>query len=464
MRILVLQATAREQLACSRERLDDGLVGVALLALVGDDAPAGEPGRMVSERAVLVDRVGDRGIDAAGRKLARARGPHVEVLAAVAGRGMHEAGAGIVRHVVAGEQRDDEFVSTRVTFQRMRGRERREIIGRHRAQLLEPAHARLAEHFFGELVGNDQPVTDLGPVVGRSVGDPVETIGDPGRIADRAVARDGPGRRGPDDDRAAAIGLFQRGEAVAEREGDRKLHPHLVRDIVLVLDLGLGERGLLHHRPHHRLGAAIERAVGGEFHQLARDLRLRGEAHRGVGVVPVALDAEPLELAALHVQPVFREGAAFGAELVDRNHVLVLALGAVVLLDLPLDRQAMAVPAGHVVGVVAEHLLRARHHVLEDLVERGADMDVAVGVGRAIMQDELGPAVRGVAQALIQVEPLPARKELRLLLGQAGAHREVGLRQKQRRAVVAGIGHRGIASIEAWMGFGVAISRWLRRH
>jgi hypothetical protein len=41
------------------------------------------------------------------------------------------------------------------------------------------------------------------------------------------------------------------------------------------------------------------------------------------------------------------------------DRVLVLALGAVLLLDLPFDRQAVAVPAGHVVGVLAQHLLAA---------------------------------------------------------------------------------------------------------
>src|SRR5262249_10203039 len=84
---------------------------------------------------------------------------------------------------------------------------------------------------------------------------------------------------------------------------------------------------------------------------------------------------------------------------------------------------------------------RARHHVLEDLVERGADVDVAVGVGRPVMQDELRFAFRGVAQPPIHVEPGPARENLRLLLRQAGAHREIGLGQEQSRAVVAGFGH-----------------------
>ena len=111
-------------------------------------------------------------------------------------------------------------------------------------------------------------------------------------------------------------------------------------------------------------------------------------------MIPVALDAEPLELLALHVEPVLGVGAAFLAERDHRVGIgqvrLLLVLGAVVLLlDLPFDRQAVAVPARHVVGIVAEHLLAARHHVLEDLVERVADVDVAVGVGRAVVQHEL---------------------------------------------------------------------------
>jgi len=99
---------------------------------------------------------------------------------------------------------------------------------------------------------------------------------------------------------------------------------------------------------------------------------------------------------------VLREVAALLAELDHRYRVLVLALGAVFLLDLPLDRQAVAVPARHVIGIVAEHLLAARHDVLENFIERVADMDVAVGVRRAVMQDEFLAALGGFAQAIVQ--------------------------------------------------------------
>ncbi len=56
--------------------------------------------------------------------------------------------------------------------------------------------------------------------------------------------------------------------------------------------------------------------------------------------------------------------------------------------DLVLDRQAVAVPARHVGRVEAGQRLRADDDVLEDLVDRVADVDVAVGVGRAVVQDE----------------------------------------------------------------------------
>jgi hypothetical protein len=90
----------------------------------------------------------------------------------------------------------------------------------------------------------------------------------------------------------------------------------------------------------------------------------------------------------------------------------------------------VAVPARHVVRIEAEHLLAARHHILEDLVERMADMDVAVGVGRAVVEDEFRQARRGRAHPLVEAELMPARQQLRLLLRQPGAHGEVGLGQE----------------------------------
>jgi hypothetical protein len=53
-----------------------------------------------------------------------------------------------------------------------------------------------------------------------------------------------------------------------------------------------------------------------------------------------------------------------------------------------------------------------------------ADVDIAVGVRRTVMQREARPSRRRLAQAAIEVEALPAGKQFRLLLRQAGTHRE----------------------------------------
>jgi hypothetical protein len=106
MRVLVLQPSASEQHAGLDQRLDHGLVGVALFALVVDDAFSGEARRLIGEGAVFIDRVGDGGVDAARFQLARIFHPDIEVFAAVARRGMDKTGAGVVGDVIAFEERD----------------------------------------------------------------------------------------------------------------------------------------------------------------------------------------------------------------------------------------------------------------------------------------------------------------------------------------------------------------------
>ena len=142
-----------------------------------------------------------------------------------------------------------------------------------------------------------------------------------------------------------------------------------------------------------------------------------------------------------------RIGAAFLPECDHRGGIgeigLWLALRAViVLLDLPFDRQAVTIPARNVIGILAQHLLAAGHDVLEDLVERVPDVDVAVGVGRPVVQHEFGPPGRGRAQLAVEVNRLPARQNLRLLLGQAAAHREIGHRQIKGGSVIRAFGGR----------------------
>ena len=61
-----------------------------------------------------------------------------------------------------------------------------------------------------------------------------------------------------------------------------------------------------------------------------------------------------------------------------------------------------------------------------------AHVDVAIGVGRAVVEDEALACRRGLAQLLVELLLGPAREDRRLLGGEAGLHREIGLRQEDR--------------------------------
>ena len=347
----------------------------------------------------------------------------------MAGRGVDKARAGVVGDVIAIEQRHIEAVARIKARERMGAGE--DVGGVHIAHALEALGLGGFHHIGGELVGEHIERAGLRPVAFRRRGDAIEAIGDLVRIGDRAVARQGPGSRGPDDDAGAHEGVAFAQFRDGESDPDRVAH------MVLVFHFRFRQRGLLHHRPHHGFGAAIEQAVFGEFHDLAGDLRLRVKAHGGVGMGPVAGDAQALEFLALGVEPALRIGAALPAEGDHGGAVgelgLGLALGAVIVfLDLPLDGQAVAVPARHIVRVLAQHGLRAADHVLEDLVQGVADVDVAIGVGGAVVQHEFRPTASGLAHELVEVHRLPAGENLRLLLRQARAHGELGLRQVER--------------------------------
>ena len=53
-----------------------------------------------------------------------------------------------------------------------------------------------------------------------------------------------------------------------------------------------------------------------------------------------------------------------------------------------------------------------------------ADVNVAIGVGRAIVQDKARAACAGLADLLVEFLLLPGRDPLRLALGEVATHRE----------------------------------------
>ena len=221
---------------------------------------------------------------------------------------------------------------------------------------------------------DDQPFADDRAGVLRHAIDVDQCVVEVGARGDRAVAGHGPRRGRPDHQRCTAPAA----PAGARTTGSA---PRSCARVVVVLHLRLGQRGLFHRRPQHRAQAAIQRAVQQELADLVRRSRLRTDGpswrsvrarrprRRGGGTRPSAR-AIQCSAQARHSARNCSTGTAS----------LSLLSCAVAFLDLPLDRQAVAVPAGDVVGVVAGHLAGAVDDVLVDLVQRGADVDVAVRV------------------------------------------------------------------------------------
>jgi hypothetical protein len=160
-------------------------------------------------------------------------------------------------------------------------------------------------------------------------------------------------------------------------------------------------------------------------------------------MVPVTQHAQALELAHLQADLLGREGTAF------RLHLVAWQVAPELLLDGVFDRQAVAVPARDVGGIHALELARLDDHVLEDLVDGVAHVDLAVRVWRTIVQHEFGMAAAGGAQLLIQALVFPRLDPLRFALGQVAAHRERRFGQVERGSVIGlGVfGHEKLSDV-----------------
>ena len=289
--------------------------------------------------------------------------------------------------------------------------------------------------FFDEVGGDEEFFADFGKASFRKVFDLDQRVREIA-VGDGAVARDRPWRGCPDDDGGVFKTHMARGRGPLDSRfrgndgfflGDNgEFYPEGGGFVVLVFDFGFGEGCLFDDRPHDGLDAFIEEAVEEEFVDFAQDAGFGFAGHGGVGVGPVARDSEALKFFRLDVFPLLGKGAAFGAELEDGDFVFVEALFAIFLLDLPFDGEAVAIPARDVGRIEAEHLAAADDDVFQDFVQRVADVDVTVGVGGAVVEDEFFAYPALFAQFSEEVHLLPAGQKFGLLDRQIAAHGEIG--------------------------------------
>ena len=410
VRIAVRDLLLEDQSAALAQELDD--VRVGLISVHTAEGTAGAKLLAGVELAVVIDRhadVGDALLEAGE-----------VVVDAVTGRVVDDTGTVIDTDVIGQQRHALNAVKDRLlVVDVMEGLGRNHVgfaVDHDRgvlpAKLLTALRSQVLEHNLGTtLVLN---------------GD----VGGAGLEGNGLVGRDGPRRGRPDDKVDRAIEALEAGGLSGHLKADENGGARLVR----VLDLGLGQRGVAVLAPVNRLVATIDHAL---IEHGLKDLDVGSVMlviERQVGVVPVAEHAQTTEAGLLQLDVLDGE---LIAELTDLSRGgLVELLGAELLLDLVLNRLAMAVPTGDIGNLVALHHPVAVDHVLGDLVHGVADVDRTVGVRRAIVQHELLVTLVLLQNLLVDLVVLPVLESLRLGLGKTGTHGKTGLGQIHRLLVL----------------------------
>ena len=247
------------------------------------------------------------------------------------------------------------------------------------------------------------------------------------------VTGQGP-RRGRPDDHIGAGGIGGRENVLQLFVVQGEAHVDGRRLVIGVFHFRLGQRCLAGTAPVDGLLAADDVALFHKVGQLGGGGGLVFGIHRLIGMLPVTEGTEALEFLALDVDELVRVLAAAAAYRVGRQ---ILFLVPQLVLYLELDGQAVAVPAGHVDGTLALHVAGLDDDVLQNLVQGMAKVQMAVGVGRAVVQAEGTPASRGVQHGGVRIVFFPPAQHFRLALGEIGFHGKGGRREIQGFLIVA---------------------------
>ena len=343
----------------------------------------------------------------------------LEVLLAVAGRGMNATRSLLQGHVIS---EDDDGIAL--------------VKGVAAAKALPSAARQASHHLVGceSKLFHDRLDEVLGHHETAAVGHLDRCVGI-GRVEGHGeVRRDGPRGRGPDQDRGLVPReIPQRGGGLRdEREPDVDRR----RGVVMVFHLGLRQGGPAPGAPVDGLSASIDAALvhqGGEFPD---DLCNVPGIHGEIGILPDAENAQPLESPLLKLDELTGVGPAL---LPNGRYGKVLLPFPEHLVDLVFDRQPVAVPARHVGAVPASHEPLFDDDILEDLVQCRPRVNASVRIGRAVVEDELVPSPCLFPDPFVKAGRFPPFQEFRLPLAEPGLHRELRLREVQRGFVPFGV-------------------------
>jgi len=225
-----------------------------------------------------------------------------------------------------------------------------------------------------------RPLADRDVVQGRMDGGP-------------GIPRQCPGGGGPDQQ----AGLFRKAQVLGSPQGEAHKDRGVLDVLIAQAHLGRGERSPAAGAEGNNLVVQIEQVLLPQTLQGPPDALDVVIGHRHVGVVQVHPEGDPLG----HASP----GAFVGHHrlpalpvegldpiLLDR----LLAREAQALLHLDLHRQSVAIPTSLAANPEALHRLVAGEQVLVGPGLDVVDSRVAVGRGRAFVEDELGGSLAGL--------------------------------------------------------------------
>ena len=246
---------------------------------------------------------------------------------------------------------------------------------------------------------------------------------------DCAVSRQRPRRGGPDNQRNWAVNI-----AYTKFRFQRILIDRLESDVdgrrsfVVILNFRFCQCRTAVNAPVHRLRAFVQVTVADDFAQRADDVGFSFEVHGQVRVRPVAQHAQTDKVFALTVNLGRSVFAALGAELSGGEFLPRLT---VFLLYFQFDWQTMTVPARHIRRVISRKPFGLNDNVFQNLVNRVTNMNAAIRIRRAIMQNEGFFAFFSCTNDAVQIIISPTRQHSRFALGEIATHREPCFRQIQ---------------------------------
>ena len=277
-------------------------------------------------------------------------------------------------------------------------------IGCQNLVILKAAHL---HGLLGERLSHD---------VGLAVVGLHQNIAVSGMQADRHVAGERPDGGGPNDEEGLAeIKFTQLAQIVLHGE----FYVYRGTGIVLVLNVSLCHSGGAEGTPGNRLQTLVDIALVEHTTEDLYLLTLEVTVHGAVRSLPVAHNAKTLEAGHLLLNEVLGKVLACLTEFGDGHFLVQLLLG---ILDGALDGKTVVIPTGHVGGIVPHHCLRANNKVLQGLVQSVTHVNVAVGKGRAIVEDEGLFILVLLQHRVVEIDAFPILQRIGLTLRQIGSH------------------------------------------